>query len=188
MGQFTQWVGLVHELGQLGGTKEFLDGSNHWPNVDQLLRCYRVRILNGHPFTNDPFHPGKPDPELVLQQFTHGTNPPVTQVVDIIGVADSFLQVEEVVQGSKNISWFDVLVLQWNVTITNNRHNPVWVILGVNQNLLQFYWFRYYRFVGWRVGNHLEVITVQVWFQLLQGFLINGITLLCQHFTSIWVS
>ena len=64
--QFSQRIGLVHKLGQLAGTKEFLDCSNNRSDVDQRLRRDNVHILYRHAFTHDAFHPGQADSELVL--------------------------------------------------------------------------------------------------------------------------
>ena len=66
---FCQRVGLVHELGQLAGTKEFFDSSDDRTDVDQDLRRNAFGILDGHAFADDAFHTGQADAELVLQEF-----------------------------------------------------------------------------------------------------------------------
>ena len=81
-----QWVGLVHELAQLRGPEELLDGGRDWPDVDQALRCDGIRILCSHPFANDSLETGESNPELVLNQLPDCANPAVAEVVDVVGV------------------------------------------------------------------------------------------------------
>ncbi|CAB4878286.1 unannotated protein [freshwater metagenome] len=86
MGQTRKRVGLVHELGQLTGTEELLDRSNHGANVDQSLRRNGLNILGGHPFTNNALHTRKTGTDLILDQFANGTKATITKVVNVIGL------------------------------------------------------------------------------------------------------
>ena len=113
MCQFGQRVVLVHELRQLGGTKEFFDRCCYGTNVDQCLRCYNRQILCCHSFSYYSFHSGQTDSELVLQQFTNGTDTSVTQVVDIVYVAVAVVQMHYVVDGSEDIFQCDVFRQQF---------------------------------------------------------------------------
>src|SRR5690606_31504734 len=109
MGKLSQWVGLVHKLGQLAAAEEFLDGSGNRTDVYKRLRGYNIHILYGHPFLDNPFHSGQADAELVLQKLSHGTKPAVAQMVDIVYIAYAVCQVQVVTYGSNNIIYYYVL-------------------------------------------------------------------------------
>ena len=94
--QFCQWVCLVHKLGQLGTSEEFLNRSCYRTNVHQRLWSRDFDILRSHSFFNCSFHSSKTDTELVLQQFTYSSQSSVTQVVDIINCTDTIVQVQNV--------------------------------------------------------------------------------------------
>ena len=82
--KFGDGVALIHKLRQLAGTEEFLDCRRYGTYVDKRLRRSLARLLNCHTFANYTFQTGNTDTELVLQQFAHGTNATVTQVVDVV--------------------------------------------------------------------------------------------------------
>ncbi len=103
-----QRVSLVHELGQLGSSEEFLDSCNNRTDVDKSLRGHLVLMLGGHSFTNDSFHTGQADAELVLQQFAYAAYAAVAQMVDIIGISCAVFQMHVVVDGSENIFLCDM--------------------------------------------------------------------------------
>src|SRR5262245_5566129 len=84
VGQACQRVGLVHELGQLGGAEELLDRRHHRTNVDQGLRCDRLDVLSGHPLADDALHPGKAGADLVLDELADGAQAAVAEVVDVV--------------------------------------------------------------------------------------------------------
>ena len=93
---FCQRVGLVHELGQLAGTKEFFDSSDDRTDVDQDLRRNAFGILDGHAFADDAFHTGQADAELVLQEFADAAQAAVAQMVDVVNGAEAVHEVEEI--------------------------------------------------------------------------------------------
>ena len=109
MGQLTQRVVLIHELGQLGGTEEFLHGSGHRFDVDQRLGRNSLQILGGHTLPDNSLQTGKTDPVLVLQQLTDCTDTTVAQMVDVVLAADAILQMHVIVNGSKNVFLGDML-------------------------------------------------------------------------------
>ena len=74
------------------------------------------------------------------------------------------------------------------MAVGNHWHDPVGILLGVNQDLLQLNGFRYHGFIRWRVGNHLEVVLFQSGFQLLQDFLGYHVALVGQNFPGFRVS
>ena len=86
MGQAGQRVGLVHELGQLAGAEELLDGGDDRADVDQGLRRDRLDVLGRHPLADDALHPGQAQADLVLDQLADRAQPPVAEVVDVVGL------------------------------------------------------------------------------------------------------
>ncbi|MNC63342.1 hypothetical protein D3C75_1134590 [compost metagenome] len=96
MRKLSKRVRLVHKLGQLRTAEELFDGGDNGTYVNQCLRCNRVGILNRHSLTHYALHTGQTNTELVLQQLTYRTQAAVTQVVNIIGVADTVQQINKV--------------------------------------------------------------------------------------------
>ena len=86
MGHASQWVVLVHELRELGGSEELLDRSNHRANIDQGLRGDRLDVLGGHTFTYNALHTGQAGADLVVDQFADRADAAVAEVVDVIDV------------------------------------------------------------------------------------------------------
>jgi hypothetical protein len=84
VGQARERVGLVHELGQLAGAEELLDGGDDRPDVDQGLRRDRLDVLGRHPLADDALHAGEADPDLVLDQLADGAQAAVAEVVDVV--------------------------------------------------------------------------------------------------------
>ena len=84
VGQAGQRVGLVHELRQLGGAEELLDGGHDRPDVDQGLRRDRLDVLGRHPLADDALHPGQAGADLVLDQLADRAQAPVAEVVDVV--------------------------------------------------------------------------------------------------------
>ena len=58
---------LIHELGELGGSEEFFNGGYDGTDVNKVLGSNDFSVLSSHPFTNDAFHTGHPDTELILE-------------------------------------------------------------------------------------------------------------------------
>jgi hypothetical protein len=81
-----QRVGLVHELAELAGPEELLDGGGDGTDVDQALRRDRLRVLGGHPLAHHPLQTGESDPDLVLDELADGADPTVAEVIDVVGV------------------------------------------------------------------------------------------------------
>ncbi len=84
MGEAREGVGLVHELRQLGGPEELLDGRHHGPDVDQGLRRDGLDILGGHALPHDPLHTGEAHPDLVLDELADRADTPVGKVILIV--------------------------------------------------------------------------------------------------------
>nr|AHE14888.1 hypothetical protein asmbl_9 [uncultured bacterium] len=94
VGQAREGVGLVHELGQLAGAEELLDGGDDRPDVDQGLRRDRLDVLGRHPLADDALHAGEADPDLVLDQLTDGAQPAVPEVVDVVDAVVGLARVQ----------------------------------------------------------------------------------------------
>ena len=109
MCQLCQRVGLVHELGQLGTSEEFLDRCCDRTDIHQALRCDFGDILCRHTLLDGTFHSGQTDTDLVLQQFADCTQSSVAQMVDVIGVADAVVQVQQVTDGRDDVRHQDML-------------------------------------------------------------------------------
>ena len=84
VGQARQRVGLVHELRQLRGPEELLDGGHHGPDVDQGLGGDGLDVLGGHALADHPLHAGQADPDLVLDQLADRADAPVGEVVLVV--------------------------------------------------------------------------------------------------------
>ena len=102
MSQLSQWVVLIHELGQLGGTKEFLDSCHNRTNINQGRRIGYI-LLHRHALLDYPLHTGKTNAELVLQQLAYRANTTVAQMVNIISLAYTMHQIQQIADGSKNV-------------------------------------------------------------------------------------
>ena len=84
VGEAGQGVGLVHELRELAGPEELLDGRDHRTDVDQRLGRDGLDVLGGHALAHDPLHAREADPDLVLDQLAHRPDPAVAEVVDVV--------------------------------------------------------------------------------------------------------
>ena len=84
VGEAGQRVRLVHELAQLAGSEELLDGGDNRPDVDQALRRDCLRVLGSHALPNDSLETGEPDLNLVLDELANGAHAAVGEVVDVV--------------------------------------------------------------------------------------------------------
>ena len=84
VGQAGQGVRLVHELRELRGTEELLDGGHDRADVDERLRGDLVDVLGAHALTDDALHTAHADTELVGDELADGTDAAVAKVVDVV--------------------------------------------------------------------------------------------------------
>ena len=133
MRQLTQRVILIHELWQLGRTKELFDSRCYRFNIDQRLRGNSIRILCCHSFTNHSFQTGHTDSVLILQQFSNCTNTTIAKVVNIIISSQSIFQVDIIVNGSKNIFHSNVFRNQFMNMTTNCFFQFIFIIIFFHQ-------------------------------------------------------
>ena len=113
---------MVHELGQLAGTKEFFNRSNNRTNVDQSLRRNNLNILNRHSFLNNALHTGKTYTELILQQFTNTADTTVSKMIDVIRITKTIHQVQQIAERSKNIFCGNCAVFFMNIGSKHQLH------------------------------------------------------------------
>ena len=105
VGETRQRVGLVHELRELGGTEELLDGGHDRADVDEALGRDLVDVLGAHALTHDALHAAHADAELVGHQLAHGADAAVAEVVDVIDLETVLArgQGQQVTQGGDDV-------------------------------------------------------------------------------------
>ena len=105
MGEPGQRIRLVHELAQLAGPEELLDGGHHRADVDEALRGDRLGVLGGHALAHHPLQPGEAHADLILDQLAHGAHPAVAEVVDVVGAVPRLapVQADEVADGLEDV-------------------------------------------------------------------------------------
>ena len=105
VGELSQGVGLIHELAQLAGAEELLDRRHQGLGVHQLGRGEALGLTHGHAFLDDPLEAVQAHAHLVLQQFAHGANAAVAEVVDVIegGAAHIELEVDQVIDRAQHV-------------------------------------------------------------------------------------
>ena len=84
VGQTGQGVRLVHELRELRGAEELLDGGHDRANVDERLRGDLVDVLRAHALTDNALHTAHADTELVGDELADGADAAVAKVVDVV--------------------------------------------------------------------------------------------------------
>ena len=105
VGETRQRVGLVHELRELGGAEELLDGRRDGADVDEALGRDLVDVLGAHALTHDALHAAHADAELVGHQLAHGADAAVAEVVDVIDLETVLArgQGQQVTQGGDDV-------------------------------------------------------------------------------------
>jgi hypothetical protein len=84
VGEPRQRVHLVHELGELAGAEELLDGGDHRPDVDERLGRDGLDVLGGHALAHHPLHAGQADADLVLDELADRPDAAVGEVVLVV--------------------------------------------------------------------------------------------------------
>jgi hypothetical protein len=73
--------------------------------VDQRLGGDRLGVLGGHALAHDPLHPRQADADLVLDQLADRAQPPVAEVVLVVGAGRgvALVQPDQVVDGGHDV-------------------------------------------------------------------------------------
>ncbi len=103
MGDLRQRIGLVHELGELGGAEELPHRRGRRLGVDQVVGHDRVDIDRGHALLDRPLHAQQADAVLVLQQLAHRADPAVAEVVDVVDLAAAVAQAHQQLQHRQHV-------------------------------------------------------------------------------------
>jgi hypothetical protein len=89
--QFGQRIGLIHELRELAGAKEFAQGGHHRADVDQRNRGKLLLVTDGHAFFDNALHAAQADAQFILNQFANRLDAAIAEVVNIIRGSTSLL-------------------------------------------------------------------------------------------------
>src|SRR5689334_19119044 len=84
VGNFGEWIILVHELGQLTGSKKFLDGSRNRFCIDKVLRHQVFGLGKTQAFLHSTLDTDKTDTELVFGHFADAANTTVAKMINIV--------------------------------------------------------------------------------------------------------
>ncbi len=105
VGDLGERVGLVHELRELAGPKELVDGASDRLGVDEVVQHHRFGIVQGHALLDGALHTDEANAELRLQQFPDATHPAVAEVVDVVDLAlrVAFPELKEVPDRLQNV-------------------------------------------------------------------------------------
>ena len=107
VGDLRQRIGLVHELRQLRAAEELTDRGGDRLGVDQIVRHRRVDLDRAHPLAHRALHAQEPDAELILHQLAHRAHPAIAEIVDVVDLAATVLDLDHVLDDGE-----DVLVAQ----------------------------------------------------------------------------
>jgi len=92
--QLIQRVGLLHELRELAAPKELAHDRHHRTHVDQRDWRELIRVTDTHALTHHTLHAQKAYAQLVLDQLAHGLDAPVAQVINIIRVFHTIIDLD----------------------------------------------------------------------------------------------
>ena len=144
MREFSQWIRLIHELTQLTGAEELLDGGDERLGIDQLGRGERVGLTDRHPFLDDSLKAVQTNTHLVLKQLTHGADPAITQMIDVIeaGTTNIQLKIDQIIKGGQHILMGEGAHGVWNretelLIDLVATHSTEVVALGIKETGLQ---------------------------------------------------
>ena len=97
MSDLRKRIRLVHELRQLRRPEEFADGRYHRLGVDEIVGHRGDHFLvHRHLFLDGAFHADQSDPELVLQEFAHGSNTTIAEVIDVVHLANVLAKLQQI--------------------------------------------------------------------------------------------
>src|SRR6266581_1689748 len=95
MPNFSESVGLIHELRELTATKEFFHGGNDRAYVDKSVGSSLPWLLNAHAFFDNALHTQQSDAKLRLYEFADTAHTTVAKVVDVIFAPMAVIQLNQ---------------------------------------------------------------------------------------------
>ena len=97
VGELGQRVGLIHELRQLGRTEERLDDGAHGPGIDEIVERDLLRVgVDAHSLLDQAGHAREADRELIGDQLADRPDPPIAEMVDVVGMTATVVEVDQV--------------------------------------------------------------------------------------------
>ena len=103
VGNFRKRVGLIHELGKLGRTKELAHRSRSRLGVDEILGHHRVDLDRAHALLDGALHAQKAETIMVFHQFADRTHTAVAEVVDVVDIALAVTQFDQGANDSDDV-------------------------------------------------------------------------------------
>ena len=98
-----QGIGLIHELAELRRAEEFAHRRRRRFGVDQVMRHDAVDFDRAHALPNRPLHAQQADMILVFQELADRTHPTIAQMVDIVDIAASVLEIDQGLDHGQNV-------------------------------------------------------------------------------------
>ena len=96
VGDFSQWVGLVHELAEGVSAEERVDDRRDGLGVDKVDGGEYLVVAHVHALADSTRHACEAYSELVVELLAHGAHAAVAEVVDIVDVGLRVDQFDEI--------------------------------------------------------------------------------------------
>ena len=113
---FGQRVRLVHELAELRRTEERLDDRRNCAGIHEVIDVDLLWIrVDRHALFDQPCHPGQSNRELVGDEFAHGADTPISEMVDIVRRATPLAQFHEVAEDLDKVFLGEDRLMRWDV-------------------------------------------------------------------------
>ena len=84
VGDLCQWIGLIHELAELGRAKEFTHRCRRRLGIDQVVRHDRIDVNRAHALADGAFHAQEPNSVLVLHKLADRAHAPIAKMVNVV--------------------------------------------------------------------------------------------------------
>ncbi len=109
VGQFGQWIRLIHELRELTAPEEITNHGGQSLRIDEFLgsQFLRLRVQKHHAVARQTFRARQSDPALILHQFAHRANAAAAEMVNIINRAFATAQTDEILDSRDKIFLFE---------------------------------------------------------------------------------
>ena len=103
VGNLGKRVVLIHELGELAGAEELLDGSRNRLRVHEVLGLELIIVAEGKAVADSLYDARESGPEAVLRHLADRADAPVAEVVDIIGGVAAVSDLDELAEHADEI-------------------------------------------------------------------------------------